>query len=250
MRRTVCLYVVGTPPESIRAELGTYEDWFGRLFGDHEVDVVAHDGTSGTPPPDWMSYAGYVITGSAASMTIPEPWMEAGVELIRGAFTRGIPLLGVCFGHQLMGAAFGGSVVANPEGWEISTHGVDVTEDDPLFDGLPRRIEVNLSHRDVVDAETLSPMNGVRVLAGNARTDAQAIAAGPHLRGVQFHPEFDGRTTAAYIRERFDTLAEDAASRGADGDHPEQLLAGARDCPHAETVFHNFVKHFVMRVDN
>ena len=250
MQPRVCLYVVGAPPDPIRAELGTYEDWFGRLLGAHEVEVVVHDGMTGRPPPGWTDFDGFIITGSPASMTAPEPWMEAGVELIRGAYGRGIALLGVCFGHQMIGAAFGGSVVENPAGWEISTHAVDVVDegaDDPLLAGLPRRFDVNLSHRDMVDPDTLSPLNGVRVLAGNARTAVQIVAAGPHIRGVQFHPEFDGATTAAYIHNRHDALADDADRRGADHDHPAQLAAGARDCPHSETVFHNFVEHFVKR---
>jgi GMP synthase (glutamine-hydrolysing) len=145
----------------------------------------------------------------------------------------------VCFGHQLIGAAFGGSVVKNPAGYEVSTHAVELTDAgkaDPLFAGLPDAFEVNLSHSDVVDAATLSPRNGVRVLARNAVTDAQAIAAGDALRGVQFHPEFSGAIMRGYVAARVDRIADPAAA-----------AARARDTPAALRVFANFTRHWILR---
>jgi GMP synthase (glutamine-hydrolysing) len=156
----------------------------------------------------------------------------------------------VCFGHQLIGAAFGGEVVVNPTGWELTTSEVALTDRgraDPLFDGLPDTLAVNSSHRDVVRPDSLAPQNGAEVLAGNAKTPVQAIAAGPHLRGVQFHPEFTGEIIRAYIHARRDVLTRDARDRGISADEPDQLLPHVRDCPLAEQVFHNFLHHFVAR---
>jgi GMP synthase (glutamine-hydrolysing) len=190
-----------------------------------------------------------VITGSPASLTRPEPWMEVGVELVRDAHHQGTPLLGVCFGHQMIGAAFGGHVIENPNGWALSTYEVEITETgraDPLFDGIPDVFDVNLSHRDIIHSETLSPMNGVRVLAGNAKAEVQAVAAGDAIRGVQFHPEFSGAITRSYQEIRHQTLADDADARGAEHEHPDRLTERTRDCPHAEAVFTNFIRHFVL----
>jgi GMP synthase (glutamine-hydrolysing) len=159
-------------------------------------------------------------------------------------------LLGVCFGHQLIGAAFGGSVVRNPRGWEISTHSVELTDRgraDPLFEGVDPSFDVNLSHADVVDVDTLSPANGVQVLAGNAKTDAQAIAAGDGIRGVQFHPEFSGAVVRSYIETRWDELRDDARSREAGDDHPEALAARARDTPDAVRIFDNFTRNWILK---
>jgi GMP synthase (glutamine-hydrolysing) len=247
-RPVVCLYVVGAPPDPIRDRHGSFEDWFARMLAAHRVTMQPFDGRGGALPAlDRLD--GVIITGSPASLTEPEPWMEAAVELIRDAHLLRKPLLGVCFGHQLIGAAFGGQVMRNPRGWEMSTHDIELTSGgrrDPLFDGLPARFGVNLSHEDIVDADTLSPYNGIRVLAGSARSEVQAVAAGASIRGVQFHPEFSGQVAAAYVHARWERLAEDASQRAAPEDMPERLLARARDCPESEQVLHNFLVHFVL----
>jgi GMP synthase (glutamine-hydrolysing) len=248
MLKRVCVYRVGQATAEVAAEHGTYEDWFGRLLAEHDqLEVTWFDGTSGRVPGDIDEYAAVVITGSASSLTVPEPWMEAGIELVRHSYQHRQPLLGVCFGHQMIGAAFGGSVVPNPRGWTMGTREVEVrVADDPLFAGLPERFEVNLSHRDIVDAGTLSERNGIRVLAGNPKAAVQALAAGPHVRGIQFHPEFTGAVTRTYLRRRRQILSDDATARNAPEDHPDRLTETTRDTPVAEELFHNFFRNFVL----
>ncbi|HKE15668.1 MAG TPA: gamma-glutamyl-gamma-aminobutyrate hydrolase family protein [Kofleriaceae bacterium] len=247
--RPVCIYLCGAPPAPIAAEHGRFADWFRRLLADHPLDAVEVDGTAGGRPPDPADFAAVVISGSPASVTEPEPWMDAAAELVREAMRVGAPLLGVCFGHQIAAAALGGAVRVNPRGWEVGTRAVELTADgraDPLFDGIGPHLRVNFSHRDVVDPESL-PAPGCRVLAGNDRSEAQAFAAGDAVRCVQFHPEFDGAATRAYIRTRHDLLAADAAARGASGDHPDALLAATADTPDGERVFHNFIRHWALK---
>lgn len=256
------LYITGAAPPAVAAVHGDKPSWYRRLVdawalaADRPVELVPYDATSGYLPAglegaDHGGFDGVIVTGSPASLTAPEPWMEAGVELVRLAHGRRLPLLGICFGHQLIGAAFGGSVVKNPSGWEVSTRAVRMTDRgrrDALFDGMPDAFDVNFSHRDIVDHATLSPLNGVEILAENDKASVQAIAAGPSVRGVQFHPEFTGAVTAALILGQRDELAADAGARGADHEHPDALVEAARDCPVAEGIVHNFLARFVGRV--
>lgn len=248
-RPRVCLYLVGEAGDEVYARHGGYTDWFNRIAAGAGTELVPFDGTTGRVPADIADYAGVVISGSPASLTEPEPWMEAGIELIRWSAEHAMPLLGVCFGHQMIGAAYGCSVVVNPAGWELSTYELNVNAagaDDPLFADLPERFDVNLSHRDIIDAETLSPLNGIRVLADTPKTNVQVLAAGDNIRGVQFHPEFDGTVTREYVRMRHDILRDDAARREAPDDHPDELAARITDCPVSETLFRNFLTHFVV----
>jgi GMP synthase (glutamine-hydrolysing) len=240
------LYVVGAPPPAVAAPHGDFEGWFRRITGELDLELEAVDGQGARLPRRLAEYAGFVITGSPASLTEPEAWMEGAVELIRHAYAERVPLLGVCFGHQLIGAAFGGSVVANPAGWEMSTYDIEVHQPDPLFEGLPDRFAVNFSHRDIIDPATLSPMNGVQVLAGNRAAAVQVVAAGPCVRGVQFHPEMTGAIVSAYIEARAEGLADDARARGDDGGHPEARLARASDSPAGERVYRNFLQHWII----
>ncbi|HTM20612.1 MAG TPA: gamma-glutamyl-gamma-aminobutyrate hydrolase family protein [Kofleriaceae bacterium] len=240
--RRVLLQVVGAPPGEVAAEHGDFAAFFRRAAGDAAVELVIGDGL-GTPLPDLRAYDGVIMTGSPASLTEPEPWMEEAVELVRQAHESGTPLLGVCFGHQVIGAAFGGAVVENPSGWEISTWEVELSpagRADPLFADLPGRFAVNCSHRDAVAPETLAPGNGITVLAGNRATPVQALAAGPAIRGVQFHPEFDGAIVRAYVRSRADRLTTA-------GHDPAALERRGADTPHGRAVLTNFLKYFVMR---
>ena len=248
---TICLYVVGDTADEVRAQHGSFIDWFAPLFARHEVRVEAFDGCSGQLP-ETSRYDGVVTTGSRSSLTAPEPWMEASVEFIRQAYARRLPLLGVCFGHQLIGAAFGGSVVRNPSGWQLSTRSVEILPDamdDPLFAGLsghPGGLSANWAHQDMVDGDTLSPFNGIRTLARNDKASVAAIAAGPFMRGVQFHPEMSGAISRAIIEDRRDILAREAEALQRPHEHPDHLARSARDTPDGEQVFHNFLRHFVL----
>jgi len=247
-RSRVCLYLVGEASPEVHAVHEGYTEWFQRIAGSTEASIEPFDGMTGRIPADIADYDGVVITGSPSSLTQPEAWMEAGVELIRWAAESGAPLLGVCFGHQMIGAAYGCSVVVNPQGWELSTYSLEVNgqgADDPLFAGLPDRFDVNLSHRDIIDPETLSHLNGIRVLGNTEKCAVQALAAGPNIRGVQFHPEFNGPITRQYVDMRHEILLEDSQGRGGDGEHPDELAARVVDCPLSEQLFRNFLTQFV-----
>ncbi len=244
----LCLYVVGKPPGPVEREFGDFEAWFRRLVGSAPVRLTAIDGCSGELPTDLDRFAAFVITGSPASLVAPQPWMEAGLELVRRAHGRGAPLLGVCFGHQMIGAALGGRVIVNSRGWELGTFDIDVLPEgrsDPLFAGLPARFTANLSHRDIIDPSAAGAIEGIRVLASSAKTALQAIAVGDATRGVQFHPELDGAITRAYLHNRAETIRADARERGASAEEPELLAARTRDCPLAERIFENFIRHWV-----
>lgn len=182
-------------------------------------------------------FAGMIISGSASSVAAPEPWLDDAADLVVRAHDLGVPVLGVCFGHQLIGYAFGARVITNPKGYEIGTRTVELTDAghaDPIFAGVRPRFATNLTHFDVV----VDPPARVRQLARNGMTELQAIAVGDHVRGVQFHPEFDGAIMRAYIDAR----------RAEVRDHdPDVLRAEASDCPESEHIVRNFRVSFVGR---
>ncbi len=240
--RNLLLYKTGeTDPQLIR-DIGDYEGWFSRVLSGQGCRLELHRAFE-APRHRLGGYDGLVITGSPRSLVEPEPWMDDAAEFIRAAADAGVPVLGVCFGHQLIGYAFGGRVRKNPNGWEVGSVEVELTDEgarDPLFAGLPRTLRVNQSHRDEV--EILGP--GVKRLAEGAHTANQAIAAAPHVRGVQFHPEMNAPVIRRLLEHRRAILCADAASRGRML-CVDSLLAAARDTPDAEGVLKNFVENFV-----
>ena len=238
--RRLLLYKTGETDRQLVCDIGDYEAWFGRVLGEactlemHRAFEAPHHRIEG--------YDGLLITGSPRSLVEPEPWMDDAAAFVRKAASAGVPVLGVCFGHQLLGYAYGGRVRMNPNGWEVGTVEVDLTDEgrrDPLFDGLPARLRVNQSHRDEV-----WELGETRRLASGAHTPNQSLAAGEHVRGVQFHPEMNGVVIRRLINHRRAILHADVLQRGravtVDG-----LLAEAADTPDAEKVLQNFARHFV-----
>lgn len=186
-------------------------------------------------------FAGMIISGSSSSLVetgaAPDPWLDDAADLVVRAHDLGVPVLGVCFGHQLVGYAFGARVIVNPKGYEIGTRSVELTDagrTDPLFAGVRPRLPTNLTHFDVV----VEPPARVRQLARNDATELQAIAVGDHVRGVQFHPEFDGAIMRAYVDARRAEVRER---------DPDVLRAEATDCPESEHIMRNFRVNFVGR---
>jgi GMP synthase (glutamine-hydrolysing) len=234
MHGPLLLFQLGEAPEAVRRVHGHFASWYERALA---TSLHGHDGRAGGRGPEPRDFAGVVITGSSASLTRPEPWMDDACDFVLRAADAGVPILGVCFGHQLIGRAFGAAVAANPRGWEIGTHAVELTDAgrrDPLFAGLGPSLRVNLSHEDHVAPGAAE----LTVLAGNPHTPLQAIAVADHVRGLQFHPEITGAIVAGYIDARRPVLS---------GLDPDVLLARAADCPDGPAVFANFRRHFVER---
>lgn len=182
---------------------GDFDAFFIRALADLpiEIDVVeAHRGAR-LPPID--AHDGALITGSPSSVTAPEPWALELARWTKLAVDADRPLLGVCYGHQLLAFATGGRVITNPRGVEAGTVEVELTKDasaDPLFAPFADRptIEVHATHADIV-AEL--PDRAV-VLATNEASPVQAFRLGARAYGVQFHPEFDEDVMRAYLVAR------------------------------------------------
>jgi GMP synthase (glutamine-hydrolysing) len=188
---------------------GDYPAWFERALGFAMPVVRAHEGEKLGPAFDRLRPQGIVVTGSALSVIDEAPWMlELGDDLLRlGA--RGTNVLGVCFGHQLLGRAAGGAVVVNPRGREIGTVRVQLTaagRRDPLFAWAGAdSIEVQATHCDAVD-----PLpTGAVVLASNENCVAQAFRLSETVAGVQFHPELWAEAMRDLIFSREEKLEEE-----------------------------------------
>jgi GMP synthase (glutamine-hydrolysing) len=196
------LLIVQTGSTSLH---GDYPAWFERALGFSMPVVRPHLGERLSI--DRQKPQGIVVTGSPLSVTEHAPWMLRLGEDLLSIGARGVPVLGVCFGHQLLGRAAGGQVVQNPRGREIGTVKVQLTEAgrrDPLFAWAPEeQIEVQATHVDAVDP--LPP--GAVLLASNENSAAQAFRLSETVAAVQFHPELWAEAMRDLIESRRDKLA-------------------------------------------
>ena len=242
MNGPLVLLKTGDAVPPVQRARGDFEVLFREGLG---VDLELVQVHKGDPLPLARGLAGVVVTGSSASVYDPDDWIAEAAGFVLGASSLGVPILGVCFGHQLVADALGGQVVRSPKGREMGTVTVALTAEgraDPLFAGLPDLLQVQESHQDVV---VRLPPGAVR-LAGNQHTEVQAFALADHVRAVQFHPEFDATVSRGYLEARADRVAAEAEARGED---PEAAVAAVRasirDSDHGRTLLGNWLDAFV-----
>ncbi|MFB1481313.1 glutamine amidotransferase [Corallococcus sp. RDP092CA] len=243
--KNVLLLKAGDAATPVQRSVGDYERWFLQTIGlsGQRFDILpVHRGAP--LPRDARGYDAVMMTGSPLSVTRREPWMERAGAFMAEAGEQGIPVLGVCFGQQLLAETYGGQVTRNPNGRETGTVEVTLSPEgraDPLFTGLPERFAVQETHEDIVSRLPA----GATVLASNANTATQALAFRPNVRGVQFHPEMPTDAMRAVILAREDALEAAAREAGLpEGGAVHRLLAGITPTPSAHRVLMNFLEHF------
>ena len=142
----------------------------------------------------------WIITGSPRSVYEESDWMLDIEEGLRKMQISPKPVLGICFGHQLIAKSFGGEVELNPKGWELGAYPVQFTEvgkKSQLFSGMYDNAIVYESHQDSV---TVLPENAVELARNNKGN--QAFIIHDNFYGVQFHPEFSWEVMKMYVSIR------------------------------------------------
>lgn len=232
MDKAVLILKTGNTIPQLQAEGVDFEDWFqaGMGLSKSQICVVAvHEGED---LPNIATVSAVVITGSPAYVTDLAPWNYIAAEFIKEAFDAKLPMMGVCYGHQLIAWAFGGRVDFHPLGREIGTvtlSGSEHVGTDKLLAGLPKTMEVNVSHQQsVIDLPV-----GAVPLYSNDFDPNHGFRLGEQTWCFQFHPEFDQTITRAYIQARQDEINKE-------GLDAEKLLAGVTETPESADILRRF----------
>jgi GMP synthase (glutamine-hydrolysing) len=230
--RPIAVLVTGEPIQAVRVERGEYADIIRGTLGAAWPDpIVSYDVRTDVPLPDPNDVSGFVITGSSASVTERAPWMLRTEEYLRAVVAARVPVFGICFGHQMLAQALGGSVARNRRGREIGTVAIETVADDALWDSERPPFRANATHVDTVDV--LPP--GAVVLARSELEPHAALRFSDNAWGVQFHPEMDGAIIREYLRARRDLLARE-------GLDPAGLLSNAADTPVSAGLLRRFAE--------
>ncbi|GAB6879329.1 type 1 glutamine amidotransferase [Halorubrum gandharaense] len=195
-----------------------------------DADLAEFDATEGHLP-DHTDFDGVVITGSRSSVYWDEAWIPPLVDYVAEAADAGLPVLGVCYGHQVLAEALGGRVSGMDDfeiGYNTVTH-----HGDELFTDVDSEFTVFTTHGDaVVD---LPP--GAELLAENEH-GVHAFRDG-HCWGVQFHPEYDLDTAREVTDGKRERLGDARVDDVLADISPEQFEAACE----AKAIFDNFAAY-------
>lgn len=192
----------GQSPDQLKRDLGDYPDMFMDLLAGRGLDFRTWHVEGMAFPDDIHDADGWLLTGSRHGAYEDHAFIPPLEDFIRRVHDAGLPMAGICFGHQIIAQALGGTVRKYPGGWAVGAQDYD-------FDG--QRITLNAWHQDQV--MDLPP--GATVLARNAFCENAALAWGDRILTVQAHPEFGDDFIRGLMRTR------------AKGVVPEPLLEAA-----------------------
>ncbi|KAL7947721.1 class I glutamine amidotransferase-like protein [Trichoderma barbatum] len=208
-----------TPLPKAKAARGSFGDIFQDLFtlglrnlGDEAANVQLQmskwDVIAGNYPRI-EDVDAIVLTGSYGTAFENDPWIVALVDYVKNTLeSTDKKVVGICFGHQIIGRALGADVNHNPAGWELSVEGIALNEQGQRLLGLPS-LEVHQMHRDAV----LSVPSGATNLGSSTKCPIQILYKPGRVLSFQGHPEFDGPINSEIIvvdHEQSNAFSEEA----------------------------------------
>lgn len=221
----IAILEAGSPPPDMR--FPSYSEMIIRALGsDHQY--VTYDVRRGELPDDAAARAacGFIITGSSSSAYHDDEWISALSSWITH-LPANIPLVGLCFGHQLLAKTLGGSVERSPRGQGAGFHHYEVTDAPPWVEGATG-FSIPVVHYDQV---VRIPRDSVN-FAGNEFCPVGAIRyTGRRAISFQGHPEFSREFASAAIdrlvkRNALDAVAAEAARRSLNGEDDRATVMG------------------------
>jgi GMP synthase-like glutamine amidotransferase len=186
----------GEAPDALR-DLGDYPDLFQRLLAGNGFDFATYPVLHGRFPASVTDCDGWLITGSRHGAYEDHAWIPPLEDFIRASYAAGVPMVGVCFGHQIIAQAMGGRVEKFAGGWSAGA-----TEYD--FGGETLRL--NAWHQDQVVAKP----DAATVVATNDFCANAALLYDDRMFTVQAHPEFEPPFVQGLIEKRGKGLVPEA----------------------------------------
>lgn len=184
----VTIIETGLVPQTYRERHGSFPDMFERMVR-AEDPAAAFEIVSipnGEALPDPRQLEAILITGAAAGVYDGLDWIAPLENFVRAAHANSTPMVGVCFGHQLIAQALGGLVRKSEKGWGIGRHVYQVAPDNGVVAG--EQIAIACSHQDQV---VEPPPSARTILFSEFTPHAGLLYANGTTLSVQPHPEFD-----------------------------------------------------------
>lgn len=198
----------GHVPEPLAARHGSYPAMFERLLDGHGFTFETYVVVDGAFPADIHASDAYLITGSAHGAYEDHPWIPRLETFIRDCYAAGIPIAGICFGHQIMAQALGGRVEKFAGGWGLGQTSYRMSD---------RIRDVLALHQDQV----VEKPPEAKVIASTDFCANAGFAYRGRAISFQPHPEF----SPAYMRD----LIAYKIGKGISKEEADRALAALRE---------------------
>lgn len=179
----------GHAPDAVRDGIGDFSVMFADLLDGVGFSFRTWNVVDGDFPNGPGDAHGWLITGSKHGAYEDHPWIPPLEDLIRAIHADQQPLVGICFGHQIIAQALGGRVEKFAGGWNVGRQ---------TYDWGGRQVALNAWHQDQV----VTPPHGGETIASNAGCAHAALRYGGHGLTIQPHPEFNGTVVQSLIETR------------------------------------------------
>ena len=183
--------------EKLSDRFDPYPVMFARLLNraDQDLEYQPYSVIRGEMPNSIHDCDGWLITGSRHGAYENLDWMLALERFIRELHSAAVPLVGICFGHQIIAQALGGEVVKSDSGWGIGLQTYEIDKPLGWMAEVPEQLRIYSFHQDQV---SVLPA-GASVFSSSEFCPYAGLSYGDSIISIQAHPEIEEAYELALI---------------------------------------------------